>query len=115
MFRSNPRLIQIVIEKMQEEPPEQCEHPEPKNGDIENVEVAPAPKRARAGQGVNGPSFARRACPKHSPSKERWQNIKAVFEKVLGPYIEHELCLPTYTVQVWLVFGPCVPAEIVAN
>lgn len=92
---------------MQEEHQEQCEHPDQKNGEISAEGAAPKRKRARAGQSVNGISFARRPCPKHSPSKERWQNIKAVFDKVLGPYIEHVLCLPTYTVQVWLVLGPC--------
>lgn len=54
----------------------------------------PARKRAKAGESANGRSFARRCCPKNSPSKQRWEAIAAVYQRVLGPYIVDALSLP---------------------
>ncbi|CAL1160110.1 unnamed protein product [Cladocopium goreaui] len=42
-------------------------------------------KRAKAGQGAAGISFARRTCPKTCPARERWRAAKAVFEEKIAP------------------------------
>ena len=84
-------LPQPSIEPEQPEPPtdgaaERAAEPaaepsEPAGGDA----VEMPRKRAKAGQGPAGPSFARRTCPKTCPAKQRWMAIKGIFEEVIEP------------------------------
>ena len=52
------------------EVPEPAEVPEP---------TVPKRKRAKVGESIHGPSFARRPCPKTSPAKHRWSVIKSAY------------------------------------
>ena len=44
-------------------------------------------KRARPGESEHGPSFARRPCPKNSPSSHRWVAIRDAFEAEIFPVV----------------------------
>ena len=45
-------------------------------------------KRAKAGESDNGPSFARRVCPKTSPASKRWEMVRTIFFSHLAPYLD---------------------------
>lgn len=62
----------------------------------------PPRKRAKPGESLNGPSFARRNCPKSSPAKEKWEVIKKTFEEILAPYLV-ELGFSKFHFEVWFL------------
>lgn len=57
---------------------------EPKDG---QPPAKPKRKRAKPGESENGPSFGRRTCPKTAPAKQRWEAIKTLFDRVIGPWM----------------------------
>lgn len=44
--------------------------------------------RARPGESIHGKSFARRACPKTSPAKDKWKSIKDTFGEEVAPHVD---------------------------
>ena len=75
------RWVQMVQEKAPAGTGEEHER--------EGVEGGAGRKRAKKGESVNGPSFARRTCPKGSPGKERWSFIRQTFHEWLLPILRH--------------------------
>ena len=47
-------------------------------------------KRARPGESIHGKSFARRACPKTSPAKDKWECIRVTFGEEVQPYLDFQ-------------------------
>ena len=73
------RLLQPQAPPPGSDVPEPTEVPEPPQVPEPTQLQEPQRKRAKIGESIHGPSFARRPCPKTSPSKHRWNVIKSSY------------------------------------